>query len=1096
MKVAILKTDGVPVYIDSFSEPIIYDVDGFLVRFGTNEGEYRYHQPKDFRKENRERDGLEGYYLESKFKDYLKFDLVKVSIEDMLNKYKYDFSKTEAHIGDIVNTRTVDYGAPYEYYYKEKEYTFNLTAVANSLRPQSYKKGVYEDLKVVGHEISVPPDAPSVEIEHDLNHTPPGFFYWKNFGSNVNNWTIGDAEKRVFKKIAVLLSFRIKSIIDEIFPLLLTFNEMAVVDAVANDPEYDLNSLSDLGKAVFLLKRGWGCYYDPSSSFEQRQSFDPVFSNIPVYSQYVNYYQGLVGFYDVCYALQDELKDTSESGRLNFIIRMLSSASIAIFPFKILKYLLEDMCQNKVISDSNQDFIVSIVSSIKPEDYEQFLDFLIDGDGVVTRFECLYMLLSDNILGRMLVPDWLVENQTYRKVFVFSVYGIWKQSKYNFTYIPPGVTPVLNNLNPQSYFFVHPEQFNQNNVLTFESKSNSTDSEKVFSDITFTSVVENTHIKITKVEEITRYIGKATSMTSAVYTTEDAKLFGSFHLYQTITFAGYQVNLEFSIPQKASVPAFLFHYVEEYDKLSDFDAKIALGVNIAVDLMAFFLTGGLGVLEDLSYLRYISKVGQAMEGLLPATEAVEVWRGLEAGGQVITLSASTLVNFNQYLITEEHDPQKRTALEKMQQVFLSLMIISGTASHSLGKVTAEYATEVLDLYPYLPPGTISDDLKNLLSNVKGDRALATAEFGAELNQLDMGETNHIIGKYIPMTEKDQFAFKNAFEDLNNESWIKLNRDEGIAIDYWFSLYTNGFDEASNLDFITSTIRYDAIQRFSEYPAVKQFLNTLPINLRIEVLTKFADANAFDSIALTRLDNFPMACQFLSDAAAITRTGKDVFTVDDIIGILKSNNLNDAHVGTIVQRNKLNIWLNVFANFKKIINVEYLSLEQLRELTESYVGTISGRKPQEAFKGSNRLFITIGIYQDDVLVQPVFTERFFSGNEKTQMKIMNASPQIKNDFVEINFSKYNDFSIKAFDHLNRSRIDDTETKAIFHFIENHYSKGNRFVITMNSALYTCPSCQRYLQAFVNQATLDGKIIEVTAVSHPLAISFGQVTKLLK
>jgi hypothetical protein len=74
-------------------------------------------------------------------------------------------------------------------------------------------------------------------------------------------------------------------------------------------------------------------------------------------------------------------------------------------------------------------------------------------------------------------------------------------------------------------------------------------------------------------------------------------------------------------------------------------------------------------------------------------------------------------------------------------------------------------------------------------------------------------------------------------------------------------------------------------------------------------------------------------------------------------------------------------------------------------------------------------------------------------------------------------------LKAIDDIPKTRFNDTELKYVFHFLENHWQQGNRFVIEMESTLYACSSCQRYMQALKKYGATQGKTIKFKMKAHP-------------
>ncbi|AYN03376.1 hypothetical protein EAG11_03705 [Flavobacterium sp. 140616W15] len=140
------------------------------------------------------------------------------------------------------------------------------------------------------------------------------------------------------------------------------------------------------------------------------------------------------------------------------------------------------------------------------------------------------------------------------------------------------------------------------------------------------------------------------------------------------------------IPKSATVPAFLFHFIEEYDRLADFDAGISLAIDSTTDALLIYFTGGASVLRDLQYLKHTAKIGRALQNGLSATEAVEVWRGFEVGSEIITITAGVLAQTNSYLIASENNLEKRKIIKKYQKFIITTMFLAGGASVTVKEV--------------------------------------------------------------------------------------------------------------------------------------------------------------------------------------------------------------------------------------------------------------------------------------------------------------------------------------------------------------------------------------------------------------------------
>ena len=85
--------------------------------------------------------------------------------------------------------------------------------------------------------------------------------------------------------------------------------------------------------------------------------------------------------------------------------------------------------------------------------------------------------------------------------------------------------------------------------------------------------------------------------------------------------------------------------------------------------------------------------------------------------------------------------------------------------------------------------------------------------------------------------------------------------------------------------------------------------------------------------------------------------------------------------------------------------------------------------------------------------------------------------------DFNFTDFKIFALKAFDKYGIKRLDDTELKYVFHFLDENWDKGNRFVIRIESTLYNCTSCMRYMEALQEIGKDAGKTIEIEFVAHP-------------
>jgi hypothetical protein len=80
-------------------------------------------------------------------------------------------------------------------------------------------------------------------------------------------------------------------------------------------------------------------------------------------------------------------------------------------------------------------------------------------------------------------------------------------------------------------------------------------------------------------------------------------------------------------------------------------------------------------------------------------------------------------------------------------------------------------------------------------------------------------------------------------------------------------------------------------------------------------------------------------------------------------------------------------------------------------------------------------------------------------------------------------------------IKTANHNDTELKFTFNFLEQHWNKGDRFVINMESKLHICSSCQGYLTSLQELAKQNGKIIEFNITAHPDASSIPKLKEFL-
>ncbi|WP_417942160.1 hypothetical protein [Flavobacterium sp. RS13.1] len=851
--IAILK-DGTPVRIHLFDNPI-FDVDGFLVRFTTleiNPQVYRYHQHAEFKREDRKKPDLSGYYNEDLFLKYVQ-KVEPIPTLDILTKYNFD--KILATEEEEITVSTIDFNEPYDYFYNEKKYTFKLQRTLDNKGVRNYLKPIIENFKTVDIKINTD-GVNGVTVINDQSTTSGGYFYKKNLGDFINTSTITNIQKSNFKKIMTLIVFKIREINRDIIPIIATNTHLFDKESGVADGDIDYSDpthgFTDLEKLLFDLKRGWGYYYSTPPSIIPRpfrDSFDAQFSSLSTYEDYLNYYSSLQNFYTKCYSTKN-LKHYPSDKKLQYLLEILTPSGLSLLPYNLILETIKSYLVGK-LSEESQRHLVRLIISITPAHANDFLDFLLEKqNGDQTNFETIYETLTDGRLERYTFVNWFVDEQTNKKYFAFAIFELWKVSKYNLAYIAPGITPTytftnFSGVDPTNYFVINPTEYNNNNFLEFSSKDIGI--HKI--DVSFESSIEGKKIKIDKLIRDEHEVD--------IRKTHDDKtvFFGAFHLYQQISFSGFEANLDLSIPKKATVPAFLFHFIEEFDRIADFDAAASLVIDLTTDVLLTYFLGGANFIADLNYLKYTTKIGRALIGSLEPTEAVVVWRGFETGSEAFTLTASSLTHINTYLISTENNLAKKQILEGYRKVLIPLIFLGAGASLTARAHATREAERVLDLVNALPSGVphgLSLDMINLLNTLKGSKTVSLTTFGNRLNTLDLGGvTNTIFSKYNTVfTDAQKLKFFNDFQHIEDLAfWRLLNNGrnasgirDGRYIDNWISLSERGLSEAKFTEYICVQRRTDALIRYVDDPITKPVISTLSYERKLVFIDTFGDVD--------------------------------------------------------------------------------------------------------------------------------------------------------------------------------------------------------------------------------------------------------------
>lgn len=1101
--VVLLYKSGIPVKLTNDFSELKFDIEGFLIEFtyktviekNTINAKYIFYNKSSFKTADKKRSDLtDGFYDEKQFLKYIENTGPNIPLaSDMIYKHKFNFHKFIAKAGDPISVSVTNFDAPYDLFYDRKKYDFTIENTIDNRGIKSYSDGILDGFETVDYKLRLPSNFTSsiINIPNQIN-SPGYYFYLKNLGQFLNQYT-NDNEKRKLKKITILIIFKIRDIVKNIFPNILNDETSeAVLEAVANDVDTELNNLSELEKMIFLLYKSWGYYYDPNSNRPHRNNL-PLIAQQPSYQDLESYYIALVSFYSKCYKIPHALSTFPADIKYEYLLEILPVSALSIIPFEVKKSIIESFIKKKYLEEYEKRFLTRLIISIPFSLADSFLDYLAEcNNGSDTNYQAIYYILGDARIKRYIL---FVDETLTRRQYVFAIYQLWTASKYNFYHIPNGVTPIVGNINPNAYFIQNSHEFKLNNALVFNTGYYFTEEGITKQGFEYSANFIHDKIRIFKTEKTEFYKNKYIDDglgAPAVKSLPLIKLpeeMGNFHMYHPISLIGIQPDLEVILPEASYYPAFIFQYVEEFEDLKEFDAAVSLGIAITIELALAYFTGGLSSLKYLNYLKNASRIYQALTNSALAGEQILIWTALEGATNALAISGSILYSYNNYLIQLSHDPSEIEKLEKLNIILFWLIIAQATASVTFRYKAINAADEFLNTFP---SGVIHPDVENLLVTLRTQKATSILSIRQKL--IDLGfEENIIVTKFDDFAADVKIAFWDDFNKLSKEEWGLINKSN--ALENWKYLYDKKITDRKFINILISNTKVNAIARFYEYPPLSNFLESLSPLQRWRFLEKHGKIE--QDILIQLIEN-PKGIILLDQASFTLTTAPDYLSVLDVKNILQTNSSKET-IGVTIERQRLN-WDTAIKSYEKEIIFEEMSVAQLRDFYTSFSDAFYGLDPKQKqlklFQNSNRIRATTSCYIDNQLVE-TFSEWYMSGGIDNYEMIMRNTPlNFRNRFIPVSdIDKFNAFVTKALDIDGKGRFNDTELKYLFNFFENHYSKGNRFVIEIESTLYTCTSCQKFLQAAKIYANSENKILEIKFIAHRDAIRMDNVKNMI-
>lgn len=844
---AVLIHNGFPVRLSAPNSYLIEDPQysemGLLMTFNLKVGAdtipFIYFDKYDFKPED-QKSGESGYYQKDSFYSYKKDEgLTRVMLEEGTTSQGYGhkfpiwgydaepkWGFAHAKEGDEVKVVCLSPDPPFTDYYMNKEYAFKARIDPESVEGIIKKYPSVNDFPPVNTN-PLSPDY-SIVTPHptDLISGPTGIFYSKNFGNFVESWSISENEIATKKALSITVTeicFKIAQIVKEIGKFSVThldpLHNIYKLKFQQNDSS-SYNELTLADRIVGDLMWQWGYYYDNSNTINK---FDltpilPTIYDSNYETELLHYYNALRNFYNNIYYKEAwELFPNDSTGtieqrsdqRVMMLIKLLPAIAINVIPLEFRLEYLDKIIEGGKLKDDkeravNESDVIRILGSFNgATEANALLNFMVKiKTGDKTRYELLNTLMDDKRISRYPFLFW-VDEANNRQFFNFLLYKNWLISDYNMYYVTNQQTNTIESILNGNSYFLKPkangggmEYFNKEAATaadpdevpmilesTFEVLSSS-DYHSYNIDISYEADhIEKECIIINRIKRDTHFNAFSEHNSGTITSTSE---YGKYHIYQPITLIKYDGNLDFGIPQSVPIPAFLYYYSCDYQWLKMLDATISFGIEVGIEVGLFFLTGGAAALRHLKYLKYVNKLGKAYNGLLSAQEAVVVWRGFEAGTQLVSVSAGALASTSNLIANSTTNQDTHDLMQKVGWFFIGLSLISGGGSYYGSRRVMRSANEIVEEVEALTAANkahgLSIEVLDAVYTIRNTANVSQTLFNnriASLLESELGELNHIASLYSGVSKSEKIMFWNHFgkniDDI--DFWKLMNKTE-------------------------------------------------------------------------------------------------------------------------------------------------------------------------------------------------------------------------------------------------------------------------------------------------------------------------------
>ena len=1143
--ICILK-NGLAVKLpEDIFQNLIYDIDGFLISFEfqkeTSFVKYHFYYSDEFKniRYNGKSYVPDGYYLEEKAILYFAYkqgtaftqSIAPTPVELKENYcFKYiDFENNyPANIDDEVTVTSINSSLP-NFIYEENKAVFKIIKnVDNTPKLYYLKSNKKIDFPIkleigngfVSYELS--------QVDNFLDPNRPdyinslGYFYQKNFSERVSGWLATTDTIQKMDRITTLITLRINKISRVIFPLLSDL--WVLIDAVGTQqPGHTLSDLdTNLLKILYEIKKGWAMYYYPNTP--GLDTYIPILPNegyYPDYEAYNKYYTSLVNFYSSCYRIKPFLlNETSDDKKLELLIKCLGPSSLQVIPIDLRIDILVDFAKNKIYEDK-ENLVLKIVESIDPADSTYFLaklqsTILPENNENKTLFETLYDKINDQIL-------WIGKDN--RKTLMLKLFNLWYVSEFNPSFNTNDFEDDITNYDNIELGLLG---YTSNTVMLNYNH------EKSFGFYTDNMSFNFSDRKI-EVHEDKQEVIKISPNYGNDYQTERvttvSKLVGTYNYFQAISLSDYKENdVAIKIPLvdlnqngqnvTALLPLFYLKYMDDFGDNED----LWTGIGLAFDVALTFT--GIGNLSKLRHLRHIGKFGRAFRAWRTGTQTSEtlfilkgIWSSAQGIGALLEISSSfvsiylnyTTNNCNDYrnqvnqnindaspngqLPDDTNESVEFKRCKQLDQILFWIQIGSLGLDVLASKMIKKHARQLEDLG--YPASWDVGDFLQLKQKFQGINAAGLDNFQSFINQIPTSFRSNVESKLLSYTSDQRMLFLDDFIDTNitEEFWQKMVQNGGEAMDNWKLMLINNISSERKLfEYLENTNLTNYLIRYYSDDSLKVILKRINEADKQKFLLKYGSNNPINTNLFNKLSQNPSKFELLLESQSSIKRGQLDFLDDaDILSLIDSN-LSENLIDLLRIKNKY-LLKQLIKNFRRDINNVDIDINRLRDIQNgdafSFFSSLSNNKKKK-FQSVNKLLVKFQTYNNDVPIGGITERNFLAGRQEFISSIFNNG--LPGNFIEpFDYNKFNLFKKKAFDLDSVDRFNDTELKFIFDFIENHWNTGNKFVIEMESTLYSCSSCQGYLLYLKKLADDSGKIIEITIKANKKARNYKSLNE---